>query len=72
MFLPNPPLQEELANIISQLIHVVHSSEARKSRCFPGFQTSLLAGLVACLGNLVSASLREVRLLGVGDIGASC
>lgn len=35
---PTPPLQEELANAISQLIHVVNTSEARKSRCFHDFQ----------------------------------
>ncbi|KAB1283811.1 Ribosomal RNA processing protein 1-like protein B [Camelus dromedarius] len=32
-----PLLQEELANTISQLIHVVNNSEARKSWCSPGF-----------------------------------
>lgn len=31
LFFPNPTLQEELANTISQLIHVVNNSEARKS-----------------------------------------
>ncbi|ELV10331.1 Ribosomal RNA processing protein 1 like protein B [Tupaia chinensis] len=33
MFLPNPPLQEELANTISQLIHVVNNSEAPLGKC---------------------------------------
>lgn len=42
MSLPPPPLQEELASAISQLIHVVNNSEARKSRRFHDFQNFLV------------------------------